>query len=104
MSIDAGRPGPASYNREESILPLGGFLGLMDHCGMGTHHLSRGVSLPHHLPDENAVPLPDLLPGLRVLRLHETVQGTLFALAPDAAPFLGARMQAEDTGTFCLTH
>lgn len=104
MSTGVGRPGSASHNREEGILSLGGFLGLMDHCGMGAHHLSRGVPLPHHLPDENAIPLPYLLPGLRVLRLHETIQGTLLALASNAAPRFGARVQAENAGAFCLTH
>ncbi len=104
MSTGVGRLGPASHNREKGILPLGCLLGLMDHCGMGAHHLSRGVSLPHHLPDEDTIPLPDLLPGLRVLRLHEAIQRTLFALASDAASFLSSRVQAENTGAFCLTH
>ncbi len=60
--------------------------------------------MPHHLPDKDAVPLSDLFPGLRVLCLHKAIQRTLFALASNAAPFLGARVQAKNAGTFYLTH
>lgn len=85
-------------------MSLGVDIRLLGNRGMHAYRLPAGITLPHDLPNKNAVPLSYIFTCLRVLGLHESVQWASFATPADGAPSFRAGVQAKNACPFLLTH